>query len=429
MGDVVQVAEIESSLLRDADSMPRTLVLGCSLSTTEVTSIPWESNDPPVNVADFELVIVDFSTFPTAGNLHSRAQTSLNADRIQRLLDGPGTELVYLGTPPYAVASGLFKSLPDTVTMRAESGTNLTDRSQEFSEFLDSVSKYDRVLTFGSGHSRTEWAPLVMASGRDIVGAAVRWYLGKWSARMVFLPEADRLEPLAGVERLLQVYGFTVRDEPPDWLAGITLPSADELARRLSDVEGRIAELTRERQDTNRDLIRARNPLRILFETGQALEKSVCEVLAQLGCVVSPPDRAGEEDGTLITPDGTKGVLEIKGRDGAIGKKDVRQLVDWVDARRFPEDESEPEEVVGLLIGNAFRRRPPEQRGDPWGPNAVRYAERHGVILLSTLDLIEALRQQQLGTLEATAFWRDIFGSSGAARVATYWPEAGPDPK
>lgn len=68
--------------------------------------------------------------------------------------------------------------------------------------------------------------------------------------------------------------------------------------------------------------------------------------------------KRGRDDGRLTDPTGRNGILEIKGRAGALCVSDVRELHDWVSDAIA----NEGWQGKGLLIANLRCNEPPGQR-------------------------------------------------------------------
>ena len=162
-------------------------------------------------------------------------------------------------------------------------------------------------------------------------------------------------------------------------------------------------------------LPKARRLLGVLYDFGLTLESLVHELLGELEAEVTPPPNNEADDGTLITPSGSRVVLEVKGRRGPINVDDARQLNDWVNLRTYPDDDSEPEEWKGLMIGNPFRHLPLAERTDePFTLNCVRVAVQDGHALITAAQLIDALAQKQSGDFDAEAWWGKVVQTVGA---------------
>lgn len=139
------------------------------------------------------------------------------------------------------------------------------------------------------------------------------------------------------------------------------------------------------------------------------MEEIVRDALGQLGAVVSEPAHAGIEDGRLTEARHGNAMLEIKGRAGQLRLGDVRQLDGWM--RTAMADEAW--DGKGILIANLRLNEPPGDRSDVVAPNALAFAQRVGISILTTSQLYEAIRLDQEGALDREAFWSAIFDASG----------------
>jgi hypothetical protein len=139
------------------------------------------------------------------------------------------------------------------------------------------------------------------------------------------------------------------------------------------------------------------------------LEPVVREALASLGASVTVPEQAGLEDGRLVDSAGRAAMLEIKGKTGALGVEDVRQLDGWI--RNAMADEGW--EGKGVIVANLKLSEPPDTRDEVVAPNALTFAKRVEIGILTTPQLYEALRRDQEGTLDRHEFWEAVFSANG----------------
>src|SRR5262249_36368166 len=149
-------------------------------------------------------------------------------------------------------------------------------------------------------------------------------------------------------------------------------------------------------------------------EQGEAaLEPLVYQALEALGATVKAPETRGIEDGRLVDPNGRAAIFEIKGRKGTLRLDDVRQLGGWVQTAIIDEDWN----GKGVLIANLKLDPPPPERGDLFGSNAEAAARRVGLAILTTTQLYEALRLDQLGQLDRREFWDEVFNAVGPCNL------------
>jgi hypothetical protein len=395
----------------------RVLVLGSDPGLPNIIVVPWEAaTDRKVNVADYELVVIDLTSLSLATLRQATAE--ITQERINRLLRGPQHELVIIGSVPSNPGAFVENHLPTKLSVRAEQGTNLTEQAPEFSRYLEKAGAYEWIVEIPDQTGKTiTWQPLVKASRRDTVGVSIRWYS---RSRAIWLPAPTVGSVADGIALLLQEnyrLGGPTEDRPT-WLDEITLPRFEAIGVELDSVNQQIFPLEERRDQLRKELVQSRRFLDCLFQTGDQLENLVRDLLRELEADVSDPEVKGVDDGSLIAPTGDRVVLEIKGRQSQIGLEDVRQLANWVDNRTYSTEELQPEEWQGILIGNPYCRLPLEERGPGFGPNAVDYARRRDLSLLTTAQLIDALRLKQLGKWEPTDWWRRLLESNGPFK----WP-------
>ena len=158
----------------------------------------------------------------------------------------------------------------------------------------------------------------------------------------------------------------------------------------------------------------ARRPIGILHESGTPLETLVHDVLSELGATGQNHEDVGTHDGEFLTPNGTKIVIEVKGVRGALKLEHSRQLTDWVSRSAFVSEDAEPEQLKGLLIGNAFNATPLDERvDDAFTVACVLHARREGHCLITTTQLLDALRELQGGTFDSARWWGAVENASG----------------
>jgi hypothetical protein len=64
-------------------------------------------------------------------------------------------------------------------------------------------------------------------------------------------------------------------------------------------------------------------------------------------------------------------------------------------------------------VANAKLGEPPHERQDIVASNAERFSKRMEVAILTTSQLFEALRLEQLGQFNPMEFWDKVFDASG----------------
>ena len=122
----------------------------------------------------------------------------------------------------------------------------------------------------------------------------------------------------------------------------------------------------------NKERCKARYPnhyKKLLFKKEIELQNNVWDIFEEIGFTVNRYDEH-KEDGS-IQEGGEVAILEIKGSEKGIKTADVRQLEDWV--KQYTKREGK--EPIGMLVGNPFCDKNPENRDDPFSPDVQRYVK------------------------------------------------------
>jgi hypothetical protein len=238
------------------------------------------------------------------------------------------------------------------------------------------------------------------------------------AGRIYWLPELTELPCEQGVDLLLREFlGVAAEAPKPQWIEAYSLPRETAALREVEERRKALEGARRSLREAEAAAEREARFGKLLHEQGkEALEPVVRETLSQLGAEVQEPVKPGIEDGRIVDPGGRTAMLEIKGLTGQLRLEDVRQLDGWMRTAI-----AEGWDGKGMIVANLKLSDAPPVRSDLVAPNAVAFAERVGICILTTPQLFEALRRQQDGELDAKSFWDVAFATSGLAAL--------PDPK
>lgn len=416
----------------------RVLVLGSDLGIREVTSFKWWNVPDDLNVADFDVVILNLvSLEPLAERVFFDEKKLPDRDQFLELLFSEGGEVLAIGQLGKSVR-GLPNTwwLPYPPDYRRETGTTLCVEDESFAEYLSHVSEWKACFTGHYGpakfsmHRLQEISP--QASTLEVYGQpiattrygkslAVRFtyralderarVILAESGNAIWLPPPTDLMPEEAIRLLLASrYGVAARSTQPDWTAKYKLPDEHEAEAQVDEKLQAAQLAARELKDARAQLDSARGYKALLFEQGKAvLEPLVRRALQDLGAQVSPPLEEGREDGRFIAPGGWEGILEVKGSTGSLRLRDVRQLDQWVrDA--VAEDERD---YKGVLVANTHRGTDPAMRGEPFPSKCIKAASRFDLCLMTTTQLFRAIYQLQEGAFDSDAFWGELATCAG----------------
>lgn len=453
---------------RDRARPKRILVIGSEGHGKAVTSYPWHKFPERFNVADFDVVILNYATFGEDQALAEGFPPERLPDRdsLGRLFFAEDSELIAIGDPntevgPEPEGSGFILGrssvsdwLPFWFAVEHTSGSAFELKDDEWAFYFSRLARYEWFMSgeVGSRHQDpTYYFRAIGIHGADgmipqfeaiaetrfekPIAISFRLFAARHkeqpglaltyrepeldpvrrSSPVHWLPSLPGLGAAEAVDLILtERYGISTQQRRPDWVDGYSLPAEEQVAAEIRHLEEDREALARKLADARLRAEQAAAPTALLYEKGKnELEPPVREALGELGADVRPPDQEGIEDGVLARAEG-EAVLEIKGRKGPIKQDDVRQAVQWAaDAKGRDGVDYKP-----LIVGNPHCDTSPPERGDPMAPNALDYARNSGVAVLTTVQVYKALRQRQEGSFNEETFWKSVFTADGLVE----WP-------
>lgn len=241
---------------------------------------------------------------------------------------------------------------------------------------------------------------------------------------ILFLPENDFSEEEVLEFVLRDLCGVDVSAPEPEWVSEYIAPGQEEVDREIAKLEAHIEKLIADRNSKVEKRDKVRKPLKLLYETGAALEEAVRSVLVELGAEVEMPegDRTKEDGWVTVRLDDEifEGVLEIKGvKSKHFSLEGLRQLTDWIERGRTYRRKT----YTGIFVGNSFRENPPRYRIWPFNNNWVEQAEMRGYAAIRTEDLYTLYLLDRTGRLDRDKFWRSLFSTKGPFNMRPYLNE------
>jgi hypothetical protein len=442
----------------------RVLVLGSTVDAPGVRAYRWDRLPPALNVADYEVAILNFTPFEDPA-LAEGFNLDLLPDekRFAQLLFSDGSEIIAIGNPSLRIGPrdemtplhdpsvSVQWWLPIWTRITTDAGQAFSPKDEGWRFYFDLLDGYEWYFV-GEYGTRTEpmyylrdvvleadgmrvyretlaetrfQKPIAQSlrfaavDQRDFVGAQPR--MKAVSGFVYWLPAPTRASPDEAVERILQErYGLARSRPEPAWVGQYELPNERPIAERIAGLEQEKSHIEGELQKAH-DQAGHEGRFRVmLFEKGEdVLEPVVRDALRELGADVTDPATRGKEDGRLSDSKGRRATLEIKGRTSQIRLSDVRQLGQWVSDARIEDGW----DSKGLLIANAHSDTRLEDRiEEAFPPNVVQAAERSGICLLTTRQVFEALKGYQSGERLSVGFWDSLFDTDGVSGLAQLGP-------
>ena len=426
-------------------TLPRVLVLGSEPHARSVTAYSWEDFPPQLNVADYDVVILNLTPFSAKepgprGNLH----TLLSWQQFARLLFSEGSEVIAIGVPTTRLGSGTNTTVswwlpyvPDTVL---DSGEEIREVEPAFGFYFSYVRRWSFHVTSelrpqigdpayaqvvhpdAVSVVSSRMLPLAETRFQNAIGFNLRFQALnrrgtplKESGNVIWLPPPTEASVHDAVDLILRErYDVGSERAAPRWIEDFKLPSQLPIEAEITKHEECIQQLRRELSEALRRLESASRFRKLLYEQGEdALEPVVRDAFRELGGLVEDPQQRGREDGRLVDPTGRKGMIEIKGRTGSLRLADVRQLDQWVrDAIA-----NENWDSKGILVANMYCNDPPGHRDGAFPDNCVGTAQRFGLCLMTTTQLFAALSSFQRNDLDLHMFWDALFNTNGVCSL------------
>jgi hypothetical protein len=424
--------------------MKKILVLGSGPHSRMVRSIPWQSPKVDLNVADYEVVIVNLA--------ESAGEVGLGAGALEwmfkwqqwaRLLFSPGAEVVVVGHPRSgSPAANHFRDVLPSIPIieTSESGTEIRDVHPSFAEYMAKVKRwrayaraeivplrgqsgeYLREIAHGISAVETTFQPHAYTLFRTAVAFSLEFTARRGDEKLLghllWYPESTKVTPAEAVDLVLRSrYQVGAGSEPPPWTSSYPLPRATTAREEVARYEGLLRDAGRALEGAQRLAEDESRYFRLLFDHGEdGLEPIVRAALRLLGATVEDPVERGKADGRLTDPFGRRAILEVKGLTGSISRDDIRQLQDWWNEAVT----NESFDGKGILIANTYRTVPPPERGRAFPEDCVGAAKRFHQSLVSTTQLFRALADLQAGRFDQKLFWDAVMQADGPATL----PEA-----
>jgi hypothetical protein len=237
------------------------------------------------------------------------------------------------------------------------------------------------------------------------------------SGPLILLPLPTEISDREAINVILEdIFGRPQKTLPPEWVEAIPMPKVvqldSEIEKKQETIQRVAAEISEKRRQ-RQEIVRYKQ---LLFETGPQLDEICQETIEALGGIVLPSDLA-EED-FIIEFEENRAIVEVKGNTKSISLADLSQLGRYREEYRIQRGE----EIKGVLLGNAWRLLPLDERGDANRPifpeqNVVPYAVSRDIALVSTVELFQAYCAFLDGVVKGSDVLRRLFDGVGVTRL------------
>jgi hypothetical protein len=430
------------------ESTKRVIVIG-SEGHYGVKTTSWESEDIP-NVADYDAVILETASLASILNQSSKEQNKDSLQVIDHNLDtirnmllevlhskgsiyaicSPEVRARY-GTTPWGHISN-YEWSPIPVNLSKEAGQTIQLVDESFSHyfqfvkswafcfeglesgtlFLENVTqyyggryyvrsvieiiaknRYEKPIAIRIGYTLHE--PVKLSPTSVALARATGWDTPKYdqeiqltSGSIVLLPITTEINSREAINLLLEdLYQIQQVTPPPEGIDDISMPNEDLLSQEIEERRVKIQSLSDEIGDLEKRKRGLDKFKQLLYETGKPLEDICKLVLQELGGKTD----AFAEDFLLISGD-REAVIEVKGREGVIERKDGAQLSQNRKNCAISKGK-ETRAFKAILLANAWRLIFPigdRYKKDYFAPRLIKDAENDEMALVTTPELFDA---------------------------------------
>ena len=186
------------------------------------------------------------------------------------------------------------------------------------------------------------------------------------------------------------------KSEVPSWVS-------DYKPEKLKEMESTLLKL----ED---DIKPLKDYLKLLYESGDELEKIVMKALNFLGLMAEKTKPGFPTDIIAHTPDEKHYFgIEVTGINDAL-KRDSKKITQLISFEQIKEND---EKLV--LIANTFRNLPIDQRLDKedFSPDSIKFLEKFDVLLMTTWQLFQLVRDVIDETMERNTVILTLIESTG----------------
>ncbi|MCU4740537.1 hypothetical protein [Natronoglomus mannanivorans] len=405
----------------------RVLVIGGEIPGINCESVDWQQ---PVNIKDYETIFINLNSileqaeslvapgndipqsveFPSATDIMkifrsgNRVYIFLPKTRFIDLVevnngDSENIEVDLLSWLPFKLDTVEEEGISVNTKTVAKNWEWYFDKNFDWPMYIRSVSLRDDQLT---GQT-----PFDLAKGRTIAETAFSESIASavtirpltdvasqfqdsmernYTGEVYLLPLQPGYEFSEVAAKILsEIHGLSIslKEQTPQWAQNRRLP--------------RQHEIYQEWQKLRDEFERLDHYQKLLYAKGDELEQVVLQAFEELG-LETEPEVSGKRDG-LVWIDDTVFVLETYGTENAVSIGKVDQLDRWV---RNVRDEYGDIDVRGLLVANTYCRQPPEDRDEGLVGDPKAELQDYGYRFLETLELYNALAQQQQKNVQIT---------------------------
>ncbi len=419
------------------------LPIGIQNLPRPIDSLTWEyALKEQVNITDYDIVFIDFSSFPYIKKYGLKLSRIFNISKIIDTLKG-GTKLfiliddkaksvlpIFTGINMENIFSYYFGFVMKITIERGKSKKVLKKEFQDYYKLLRDwtfcFSIYNKSMSELCKNGNIEYidcdiVPIAENKARKFLGVLLTnfkliectyrsyHYLNlnnsnpyqsrvkeHFSGKLYILHTLGNDSNKGVLTILKNLFGLSFTREEPEWSKKIEFEKSKEIKKKVQELEEKKSKLIQEINRNKQELQRLNEFKKLLWETGHELEGIVHKCFKELLFVdISVPTKS-EEDG-IFEYDSSIFVVEIKSGERRGAKfEELSKLITRMQNIRV----KCKKDVKGIFIINHYANFPPNERKNPFPDNVKKTAEVNNVKLLTTVELFEIIKNVIDGKLD-----------------------------
>ena len=404
----------------------KTLVVGSS-GHAHVTCVAW-TDLRSVNIRDFDAIVFNVTSLDDETIIALPRYGFFNEVRKQLALFLSSDGMIIALTPEFRAITdenswrNNWDWCPVRISTQSEAGDTIEIKRAMFSRYLSKLKRWTFYFFIAQGalsHELTEvfgstfdteyrlpFDPFaVNRYGKTLAGEVSLWTStgdrnSKWG-NITVLPFIAELEQKEAMKLILEdLIGKPQQSLPPHWVDQIPMPFVNAINAEIAQKNGAIETLQREIAAKEQERAEIEKWKKLVYATGRELEQIFEDAIIKLGAKTKP---AAAEEEFIYEFKAHAGVVECKGVGKSISLEHVRQT----DSHVLKFIETENREGKGVLLGNAWRNLPLNERGTADTPifpdNVVKHAAQRGIALVGAIDFLEVFSRFLKGEVSGEA--------------------------
>ncbi len=220
--------------------------------------------------------------------------------------------------------------------------------------------------------------------------ATYQWKIDdKYGGAVFFYPPTTLIDPIQGLNSIVK--GNKDDDpqiDPPDWFSTLTFPGEEDCRIRISELEIKKSSITDEIKKEEKKITSFLAFKWALRLKDEPLERAIDNIFEFLGLSIQN-GKPSEED-RILTEEGVSIPIEIKGHEGGMRGRDIRQIIFRTDNAINSNGQ-----VKGIMVVNPYCAIDPETRHQSFDNAIDKFIDKavaHEIALIDTKTLIEVVK-------------------------------------